>query len=251
MKNRADSSGQPSRKSSLGAFWAISEADLKGVFRSRITYGWLLAAVFIQVIRTLSSQATATAPAVVSSGLSDFVYIWALVLIGLAASSVSSEAGELADSIMSKSVTRLDYVLAKFASRIAYTLLTFSLVTAVLVGLALRLEGGGADSLGLSSAILVVALTMAMLTALGVGLSIAMPNSVMAIVTLLVLWYSMTFFFPALGLGVLSPGDLMDRLPAIARGAWTIGDWETVAGFLAISAASTALSSAYFYLKDI
>ena len=77
---------------------------------------------------------------VVSSGLSDFIYIWSLVIIGLAASSVSSEAGELADSIMSKSVTRLDYVLAKFTSRIAYTLICFSVVTAVLVGLALKLD---------------------------------------------------------------------------------------------------------------
>jgi hypothetical protein len=58
-------------------------------------------------------------------------YIWALVIIGLAASAVSSEAGELADSILSKSVTRLDYVLAKFTSRIAYTLVSFSIVTAV------------------------------------------------------------------------------------------------------------------------
>jgi hypothetical protein len=152
---------------------------------------------------------------------------------------------------MSKSVTRLDYVLAKFASRIAYTLLTFALVTAVLVGLALRLEGGVVDAAGLWSAVLVVALTLAMLTALGVGLSVAMPNSVTAIVTLLVLWYGMAFFFPALGLGVLSPSDLMSRLPAIAGGAWSAEDWETVAGFLAISAASTALSTAYFYLKDI
>jgi ABC-2 type transport system permease protein len=251
MKSRVDYSGRPNRKASLGAFWTIAEADLRGVLGSRITYGWVLVAVFIQVIRTLSSRGTGTAPSVVSSGLSDFVYIWALVLIGLAASSVSSEAGELADSIMSKSVTRLDYVLAKFASRVAYTLLTFALVTAVLVGLALRLEPSGADALGLSTAVLVVALTLALLTVLGVGLSIAMPNSVMAIVTLLVLWYAMAFFFPALGIGVLSPSDLMDRLPAIAGGKWTLEDWESVVGFLGISAASMALSSAYFYLKDI
>jgi hypothetical protein len=81
-----------------------------GLFRSRITYGWLLAAVFIQVVRTLGSRSIRTTSSVVSYGLSDF-YIWSLVIIGLAASSVSSEAGELADSILSKSVTRLDYVL--------------------------------------------------------------------------------------------------------------------------------------------
>jgi ABC-2 type transport system permease protein len=251
MKNRVGSSEQPSRKEGLGPFWAILHADLRGLFRSRITYGWLLAATFIQVIRTLGSSGTGTTSSVVSSGLSDFIYIWSLVIIGLAASSVSSEAGELADSIMSKSVTRLDYVLAKFASRIAYTLISFSLVTAVLVGLALKLEVSDYNTSGLSSAILLIALTLVMLTALGVGLSIAMPNTVMSIVALLVLWYSMTFFFPVIGLDVLSPGSVLGELPGIIRGTWSLEEWETVAGFAAISGASTALSAAYFYMKDI
>ena len=112
MKSRVGSSGQPDRELAAGPFWAIVRADMKGLFTSRITNGWLLAAAFIQVIRTLGSRGAESVSAVVSSGLSDFVLIWALVIIGLSASSVSSEAGELADSIMSKSVTRLDYVLA-------------------------------------------------------------------------------------------------------------------------------------------
>ncbi|MDA4128825.1 MAG: hypothetical protein OK422_05185 [Thaumarchaeota archaeon] len=251
MKNRVGSSGQPSRGEALAPFWAIVQADLGGLFRSRITYGWLLAAVFIQVVRTLGSRSAGTTSSVVPSGLSDFVYIWSLVIIGLAASSVSSEAGELADSIMSKSVTRLDYVLAKFASRIAYTLICFSLVTAVLVGLTLRLEVGDYDALGLTSAVLLIALTLVTLTTLGVGLSIAMPNTVMAIVTLLVLWYAMTILFPVVGLDPLSPGSVLGELPGIVRGAWSWGESETVAGFVAISGVSTALSSAYFHLKDI
>jgi ABC-2 type transport system permease protein len=250
MKNRVDSSGQPDRGVGLGPFWAIIQADLRSLFRNRITYGWLLAAVFIQVVRTLGSQTTDLS-AVVSSGLGDFIYIWALVIIGLAASSVSSEAGELADSVMSKSVTRVDYVLAKFVSRISYTLVAFSIVTAVLVGLGLKLEAGDYNGPGLASAILLVALALVMLTTLGVGFSIAMPNTVMAIVSLLVLWYSMTALFPAVGLGFLSPGSLLGMLPGVVQGAWSQEGWETVGGFAAVSVASAALSSAYFYLKDI
>jgi len=235
----------------MGPFWAIVQADLKGLFRSRITYGWLLAAVFIQVIRTLGSHGTGTVSDVVSSGLSDFVYIWALVLIGLSASSVSSESGELADSIMSKSVTRLDYVLAKFASRIAYSLVTFSLVTAVLVGLCLKLEVGSYDAAGLIAAILLVALALVTLTTLGVGLSVAMPSSVTAIVALLVLWYTMTVLFPVAELGLLSPGNLLSLLPGLVKGTFSWDVSETAAAFAAVSVASTALSSAYFYTKDI
>ncbi|AKA49043.1 hypothetical protein IX51_07950 [uncultured archaeon] len=235
----------------LAPFLAIVEADLRSLFSSKITYGWLLAAVFIQVVITLGSRSAGTTSNVVSSGLSDFVYLWSLVIIGLAASSVSLEAGELADSIMSKSVTRLDYVCAKFASRIAYTLIGFSVVTAVLVGLALRLDVSDYSTAGLASSIVLVALALVMLTALGVGLSVAMPSTVTAMVTLLVLWYSMTFFFPVVGLGVLSPGTLVGNLPGIIKGEWSWENWETFAGFVAISGVSAALSSAYFYLKDI
>jgi len=235
----------------MGPFWAIVQADLRGLFRSRLTYGWVLAAVFIQVVRTLGSHGTGAVSDVVSSGLSDFVYIWALVLIGLTASSVSSEAGELADSIMSKSVTRSDYVLAKFAARITYTLVTFSVVVAVLVGLSIRLEAGGYDAFGLTLAILMVALALVTLTALGVGFSVAMPSSVTSIVALLVLWYSMTVLFPVVGLGLLSPGNLLGLLPGLIGGKFGWDVWQTAAAFAATSVASAALSSAYFYLKDI
>jgi ABC-2 type transport system permease protein len=251
MKNPMVSSERHSLGAALAPFLAIVEADLRSLFRSKITYGWLLAAVFIQVVVTLGSRLDGTTSNVVSSGLSDFVYLWSLVIIGLTASSVSSEAGELADSVMSKSITRLDYVFAKFASRIAYTLIGFSVITAVLVGLTLRLDVSDYNALGLASAVFLVALALVMLSALGVGLSVAMPSTVTAIVTLLVLWYSMTFFFPVVGLGLLSPGTMVSKLPDIVKGTWSWGDWETVVGFVAISGASTALSSAYFYLKDI
>ena len=249
MKSRVGSSGQSEGGFAPGPFWAIVRADLKGLFRSRITYGWLLAAAFIQVIRTLGSRGTPVS-AVIPSGLGDFVYIWALVIIGLSASSVSSEAGELADSIMSKSVTRWDYVLAKFASRVSYTMVTFSLVTAVLVALGLKLDVGDYDPLGLVTAVLLIALALVMLTALGVGLSVAMSNSVVAIVTLLVLWYAMTVLLPVIGFGALSPGSLQVMLPDLVKGVWS-SEWESALGFASITSASVALAAAYFHLKDI
>ena len=251
MRSRVGSSEQDRPGVALAPFRAIVQADLGSLFRSRITYGWLLAAVFLEVVRTLGSRSAGTTSAVVPSGLSDFVYLWSLVIIGLSASSVSSEAGELADSIMSKSVTRLDYILAKFASRIAYTLLSFSVVTAVLVGLTLKLEASDYDGAGLASSIILVAVMLVALTALGVGLSVALSNTVMSMVALLVLWYSMTFFFPVAGLGFLSPGSVASELPDIVRGAWSLQDWEALAGFATISGASVALSSAYFYVKDL
>jgi ABC-2 type transport system permease protein len=250
MKSRAGSSQQHSAAGAPAPFWTIAQADLRGLFKSRITYAWLLAAAFIQILRTLSAS-SGTTSSVVSSGLGDFVDIWSLVIIGLAASSVSSEAGELADSILSKSVTRLDYILAKFAARVAYTLVCFCLVTAVLVGLALRFEASDYSAVGLVSAISLVALMLVTLTALGVSFSVVLPNSVTAIVALLVLWFSMIILFPVVGLGVISPASILDDIPGIIKGTWSTTNWETVAGLVAISGVSAALSSAYFHMKDI
>lgn len=235
----------------VSAFLAVSEADLKVILKGRLTVAWVAVAIFIQVVRVLGSGGSGTVSSVVASGLSDFLYIWALVLIGLSGGAVSSEAGQLADSILSKSVTRFDYVLAKFASRIAYALVTFSGVTAVLVGLSLKADADGYNGRGLAAAVILVALAMVALVSMGVGLSVIMPNTMSAIITLLVVWYAMTFFLPILGLDAVSPGHLAVGLSKVAEGSWEIQDWETVAGYLSISVASVVLSSAYFHLKDI
>ena len=90
-----------------------------------------------------------------------------------------------------------------------------------------------------------------MLTALGVMLSTVIPNTVLAIVFLLVLWYSMTFFFPIVDLEFLSPSNLMNQLPNIIQGVWNGEEWRTATGFTAISIVSTALSTIYFSIKDL
>ena len=136
-------------------------------------------------------------------------------MIAVTASTVSSESGELADSIMSKSVKRHDYILAKFSARIMYVLTIYSAITSILVVGAVRLSEEDYELYGLIASILLVALTLVMLTTLGVTLSTFISNSVIAIVSLLILWYAMTFFFPVLDLELLSPGNILIVLPDI------------------------------------
>jgi ABC-type Mn2+/Zn2+ transport system ATPase subunit len=59
---------------------------------SRITYARVSVAILIHVLRTLGFGGAATTSIVVPSRRSDFVYIWRLDIIGLAASPVSSAA---------------------------------------------------------------------------------------------------------------------------------------------------------------
>ncbi len=224
---------------------------MASIFKSKLTYGWLLAALFLEVIRVLSSRAVGSTSTVIGGGLSDFLLIWSLIIIGISASAVSSEAGEFADSIMSKSVTRFDYLFAKFSSRIIYVLAVFGAISFVLVGLSLELDKNNYQTDGLAYSILLVTLALVMLTTLGVSLSTLAPNTIISIVGLLVIWYFMTFFFPAIGLGVLSPSNISDELSKNIQGIWNKDEWETVVGYGVIALAALGLSTVYFYFKDV
>lgn len=232
-------------------FLAIMEADLSSLLKSKLTYGWLVAGLFLEVIRVLGSRAGGETSGVVGPGLSDFLLIWSLIIIGIAASAVSSEAGEFADSIMSKSVTRFDYLFAKFTSRILYVLLVFGVIALVLVGLSLELVKNDYETSGLAYTILFVVLALVMLTTLGVALSTFAPSSIISIVGLLVVWYFMTFFFPILGLGILSPANVSSELARNIQGIWGKNEWETAVAYGAIALTALALSTVYFYYKDV
>ena len=232
-------------------FLAIVEADLGNLFKTRITYGWLIVGIFLQVIRVLSAPPIVGSSTIIVQGLSDFIFIWSMLIIGITASAVSSETGELADSIMSKSVKRYDYILAKFSSRVIYVMTIYGAITAVLVGMALRMMDNNHEVHELMVTILFVALVLIMLTVIGVTLSTLVSNTVISIISLLILWYAMVFIFPILDLGFLAPGDLMIQLEDVLQGVWSGEEWKTSAVYSSITIISIVLSTVYFNMKDI
>ncbi|MHA1930397.1 MAG: ABC transporter permease [Candidatus Thorarchaeota archaeon] len=232
-------------------FLAIVEADLGTLFKTRITYGWLIVGIFLQVIRVLSAPPIVGSSTIIVQGLSDFIFIWSMLIIGITASAVSSETGELADSIMSKSVKRYDYILAKFSSRVIYVMTIYGAITAVLVGMALRMMDNNHEVHELMVTILFVALVLIMLTVIGVTLSTLVSNTVISIISLLILWYAMVFIFPILDLGFLAPGDLMIQLEDVLQGDWSGEEWKTSAVYSSITIISIVLSTVYFNMKDL
>lgn len=255
-------------KGSWKPFWAIMQTDLENLLKNKITYIWLIIAIFIQIIRILMLNPfmrIGGAPLIITNGLSDFIYLWSMIIIGVSASAISSETGELADSIMSKAVTRFNYVLAKFSSRIIYVLITYAVITTALTGVTLRINNSGYETYGLISAILYVALALIMLTTVGVSLSIVIPNKIVSIIVLLVLWHSMNIFLPILDLTFLAPTTIIDQLPDIIQGnsfpvtyiewigegTWIGAEWKTITGFAVISITATILSNIYFSIKDL
>ena len=238
-------------KEKITPFLAMTQADLEGMVKSKIVWGWIVAALFLEVIRILSSPARG-ASFTITEGLSAFVFIWSMIIIGITGSAVSSESGELADSLLSKAVKRHEYILAKFCSRVAVVFTIYLGISTVLAGLTMRIGINDIEIYGLSFSILVVALVLIMLTTMGVTFSTIFPNTIVSIVALLVVWYSMTFFFFLIEeIKFLSPTYLIGELPKIIQGNWSGTEWKIVSGFSLMSIALLAVSLLYFSSKDV
>lgn len=246
-----DLSEQSNLKERVMPFLAIVQADLGSLFKNKITYGWLIVGIFLQVIRVLSAPANLGTSTIIVQGLTDFIYIWSILIIGISASAVSSETGELADSIMSKSIKRYDYIFAKFTSRVVYVMTIYLAITAVLVGIALRMLDNDHEVTGLVVTILFVALALIMQIVIGVTLSTLASNTVISIISLLILWFSMLFLFPIIDLGFLSPSVLMTQLGDVIQGVWSGEEWKTSAGYTIITTISISLTTVYFNRKDL
>ncbi|MCK5238411.1 MAG: hypothetical protein KAR33_02615 [Candidatus Thorarchaeota archaeon] len=232
-------------------FLAIMQADLKSLIRTKITYGWLIVAMFIHVLFVLGAVAYMDTSSIIVQVLSDFTMFWSFLVIGISASAVSSESGEIADSIMSKSVRRYDYILAKFASRISYVMVIYLAIISVIGGISLRMAENTHEVNGLIVTILFVALLLIMLTTLGVTFSTVTSNTVISIVSLLILWFAMITFFPALDLGLIAPTELMIVLQDVIQNVWTGDEWIPAVVYSTITVLSVVISTIYFSLKDI
>jgi len=245
------SSERSNLKEKITPFLAMTQADLEGMVKSKIVWGWIVAALFLEVIRILSSR-TMGASFTITEGLSDFIFIWSMIIIGITGSAVSSESGELADSLLSKAVKRHEYILAKFCSRVALVFTIYLGISTVLAGLTMRIGVNDIEIYGLSFSILVVALVLIMLTTMGVTFSTIFPNTIVSIVALLVVWYSMTFFFSLIDeIEFLSPSYLIGELPKIIQGNWSGTEWRIVSGFSLMCIAFLAVSLLYFSRKDV
>lgn len=232
-------------------FLAIMQADFKSLIKTKITYAWLIAGIFLQALRVISMPAVVGTSFTIVTGFADFIYIWSLFIIATTASAVSSESGELADSIMSKSVKRYDYILAKFSSRISYVMVIFLTITAVLVGSSIRMLDNNHEVIGLFSTILFIALIVTMLTALGVAISTLTSSTVISIISLLGIWYSMVFFFPMWDLGLIAPTELLILLEDVIQNIWMGEEWIPATVYLSITTLSVIVATVYFSLKDL
>jgi len=236
------------------ATWALLEQDLGELFRSWLIRLWALAAVLFSLVVILAGGQGGDALAGLAHGLGGFLLFSNIVVIMMGSGALAGETRPLADSVLSKPVTRWSYVLSRSLSRALVTLAVALALVAVFLAAILRSPDGAAalDVYGVGFATADVVSCLVAWGSLAVLLSTFLKSSVVATVSLLVLWGLANTLFNWLGLDYLSPAYIGAHLAETLRGDFSWAEqWRTVGGFGAIIAAASALSALRFNLMDV
>jgi hypothetical protein len=187
-----------------------------------------------------------------ASLLATYPLIWSTFAIIVSGGAVSSEAGLVADSILSKSVTRYEYVLAKLSSRLVAVLGVYLLVVLPWSLLVLRQAKGDLWGAGVFWGLVLIGMTLFLLTSLSVALSTLFNRTLVAIVVVWFSWYAASGIFAMLEVDYLSPGHIIENLPATLQGDFVmVEQLKILVGFGLLSGLFIALAVWYFNRKDL
>ncbi len=235
------------------ALFPLLNLEIRTLLRSRLLMGWVAAAMlvgFVLFMNTSGPQGGSLEA--VAQGLSvSFVLFWSLFVIALSAASVSSELGGVADSILSKAVKRYEYIASKILSRVGITLLVYGAVSTVWIIISVRAFAWEGSSVGLTTGLLLVALSLAWLAALGVFMSVLLPKTMVSFVSTLAIWFGYPLLLSFGSLEEYSPTYPANNLAAIIEGTGT-ADLALIAVLhIATVLVLAALSFVVFYRRDL
>ena len=232
----------------MQAFLAVLRYDLGLLARSWITRIWLPlliapALVLIAIAANESELASETLAAYIAAVL---VPISGLAVAVLTSGAVSGEAGIIADGILSRSVTRTEYISAKVASRLGFALLVYIFVMIPFSYLIMRYAAPDTSLGGVAVGLVIVALLLTFLGALGIAFSTLLPNVLLAVLALLLVVVLSGVVLQFLGLTWMSTTAVINNLPDTFRGDTPI--WDLVRVFLVFSSLTVAAVFSSFWV---
>ncbi|MAG36431.1 MAG: hypothetical protein CL878_09330 [Dehalococcoidia bacterium] len=242
-------------KSDLQTYYALLRWEGEKFARSWVLRLWLLltaiAGILLVVVSVNGDEETASQ--LLSGALGLYLTFGSVVFIILSAGSVASELEVVTDSILVRPVTRYHYILAKLGGITLAILAIYLLVTlpaAYLIGRyhpASDLTVGGV-ALGVAS----VAMLLTTLATLGVAVSALLGRTLLAIVVVTLIWLSLGFIFSFLEISYLSPASLLEELPRVVAGHFSLAEqWKIIGSFAGLSVLFSALAVAPFLHKDL
>jgi hypothetical protein len=238
----------------MQAFLVLLRYDLGQMARSWIVRAWIallvIPAFFLVGVAANNSELASETMALYQYAV--FAPLSWLAVSIIAASAVSGEASVMADSILSKSVNRTEYLSAKVVSRIGATIFVYVLVTVPLAYLLTRYAVADTTFVGLMTGMLMVAVMVAFLAALGILLSTVFRNVQLAILVVMVAVLFSGAALQFLGLTWMSTTAILNELPRTFRGETSM--WMTMrvlVVFNALTVAAVIMALWLFRQKDL
>lgn len=232
----------------MQAFLAILRYDLGQLTRSWVTRIWvpllLIPALFLVMVAANENElASETMGAYVAAVL---MPVSALAIAVLTSGAIAGEAAIIADGILSRSVTRTEFVSAKVVARLGFTLLVYLAVMIPFAYLVIRYAHPDTTYGGVLIGMVMVAILLVFLGALGLTLSTFMTNVLVSVLVLLLVVLFSGLILQFLGLTWMSTTSVIGRLPETFRGQ-TAG-WETFRILLVFTALTVAAVMASFWV---
>lgn len=232
----------------MQAFLAILRYDVGLLARSWVIRIWvpllIAPALFLVVVAGNESELASETMAAYVAAV--FMPISALAIAVLSAGAVSGEAAMVADGILSRSVTRTEYVSAKIASRLGFTFAIFIIVMIPFTYLISRYASSDTSLAGVVVGLMMIALILLFLGALGITFSTLMTNVLLAVLTLLLVVVLSGIVLQFLGLTWMSTTAVVETLPETFRGDTPV--WDVVRVMIVFSALTAAAVVASFWV---
>jgi ABC-type transport system involved in multi-copper enzyme maturation permease subunit len=240
-------------------YWAVFQADVQQTLRSWVYRIWVLVSVlaatgYLLYRFGLSHEAGIVQPA--SRLIADLLR-WTLLgsvtlIVVLAAGSISSERGTMADSVLSRGISRHQYFLGKWHSRLTTVLATFLGMAGLLLIATVFLLHEDLSLLGCLMALATVSAVLAAVTTCGVTVSAMCNSTLLGIAVLWVVLYGGGFALSLLPAHYPSPDRALAALPYVLRGHYdpeALGQLMLWCAGLSVAVAIVGL--AHFARRDI
>jgi hypothetical protein len=240
-------------------YWAVFQSDARQTVQSWVYRVWVLVSVVSAVGYLLyrvgvyrEAGIMQQASTLVSDLLRWCIFGSLTLVIVLAAGSISSERGTIADSVLSRGISRYQYFLGKWHARLVAVLGTFLVMGLLALACSFFLLHEDLSLSGSLVALLTVAALLGVVVSGGVTASAVFSSTLLGITVLWIVVYGSGFALSLLPIPFPSPYQALNSLPYVLRGEYNLlALGRLIAWSVAASCALAVFGLACFSRRDV
>lgn len=240
-------------------YWAVVQSDTRQTVQSWVYRAWVLVSVVSAVGYLLYRVGVYREAGIVqqASTLVSDLLRWCIfgsltLVIVLAAGSISTERGTVADSVLSRGISRYQYFLGKWHARLVAVLGTFFVMGLLALACSFFLLHEDLSLSGSLVALVTVAALLGVVVSGGVTVSAVFSSTLLGIAVLWLTVYGVGFALTLLPIPFPSPYQALNSLPYVLRGEYNLFALGRLIGWSAIiSCVLAVFGLAYFSRRDV